>query len=301
MFAADLRVQTEATVAVAHLIGTISRPEALRISGTLAETSDRFLLAFTAIYADNLAPEKRGKLFQFLCERAEIDHPSASLAVIILIIGIDVWGSQVIARIMKLLITKSFLPLVTQLFNAFASTEFGLVVEGAKFLIMESRDKEIVRRVFEIITVVSVQHESLIGARGTRAIAMIAAQVPGIGEIAESCLAVHAEMFRNVAKFDKILLIGDEEGTISVFRRGKLVLQKQLFVCPITMISIDPNGKVAVAMAAQSRELKKFDIPTNGHFCEPVVLPNVMDCWDNGITIGWEGSKVVLHRRSTML
>jgi hypothetical protein len=155
-------------------------------------------------------------------------------------------------------------------------------------IVADPKSRELGRGVLGHLTAISVQHPSLIGSRGALAIANLSAQFPACADAAESCLAELGRTFKSVAKFEKTLVVGGADGCVSVFQRGKCVLAKHMFRSPVTLVSIDPSGKMAVALAKESREAKSFEIPTNGHLCEPIAIRFEENRWDDGMTIVWE-------------
>jgi hypothetical protein len=253
-------------------------------------------MAFANADESALRPEKRAFLLAFIREKAEADQSSASFAIIILVLGIDCWckamrsKQSLLSFVIRLRASKTFLPPAMHLFNAFVCTELNAFFDAVRSIVGETRDRNLVQSLFELVTGISIQHASLVGSRSAQMIAML-----GFSDVAEGRLAVHSDTFRTVAKFDKTLLIDGSDGTVPIFQRNKFVLQKRLFLSPIAIVSIDPSGRIAAALSYETRELNRFDIPTNAHLKEPVVYATNMYGLSESIALRWERNEVVVR------
>jgi hypothetical protein len=299
MFVANVAVQTEATVVCASVMGSLPRDQTVAMVRDMTfnreSEADVFFLGMATVHSNFLQSHERRELLSFLCEKAAADHPSASLAIIILLAAGDFWSEllgskpKLLAFIFKLVLRKSFMPTAINFFHVFACRSFSAFVEGAQLVIAETRDREIAREIFNCITILSLQHGPIIGSNGALAVASLASHFPAFAEVAEASLKVHDSILPTMVRYDKTIVIGGTDGILSIFQRGKILLQKKIFEGPIAMVSIDPSGRACAVLCIATKELKRFDIPRNGPLAEPVLVARDLDLSKGSVSIEWTG------------
>jgi hypothetical protein len=311
LFDPEPQIRLAATTCCISAIGALPRGRARSmVSNVVFESAsiiDLFLLGIASTSADVVSAANLRGLFEFLRERCEADHCSASLAMFILMIVPDVWCPVVhstkllFEQLIPLLLRRQYLPQVESVFMTVACAEFEAFGAAIKALIASNaRDREYVTRLFDLVSRVSFSNPSIVGSRGSVHIATLGYHLPTFSELADGYLAKHDVEWATVSRSGNGLVIGTTEGKIHFFTQRKH-FECQMFQAPIDVVSLAPTGRYIAALSYGTRQVRRLELPRNGCRSERIEVVGELGAdLDARYVIEWVGEEKVVVRRTPL-
>jgi hypothetical protein len=296
LFSETQEIQIAAIEAAAAAVSSISPAHAVRWTRPHARSNgERLLIAMTAAvfpsYVDNDLHES---LFRFLCQTSESEALPRSLALIILIVGRDVWSKfqkkrKLFTRATRILLSGKCLPVFRQIFSLVCAAEQEAFVASIKEVLSDGPSLEEARALCALITDVAFDNRSVFGARGSLELARISVQYGAFAEVAEQELRRHISAFRNVALEGETLAIGTADGWLYTFRKRKKESYVRVCNGAIDCVSIGP-GNWTLAVSVQEAVAKVVPVAKGRTFgLRERVLALDVDDWNAGCEIVWNG------------
>jgi hypothetical protein len=223
----------------------------------------------------------------------------------ILIILPDVWAAVVRSKqalfeyLIPVIVRKRFLVSVDTVFQAVVCAEFDVFVAAISAVIsgLNSRDCEFVARLFEWISRVALNHFSIVGSRGTLAIAALGCEYSTFSNLTSRLLRAHISALENVACSGEVLAIGTNDGVLHLFRQGKQY-HHRIVSGPIDVVSVDPTGRYASALSYETLDVHRVEVPRNGLICLRRALRTPLDGDRTArYELGWSDDARVIVKR----
>jgi hypothetical protein len=300
LFAEIQEIQSAAIEAAATAVHFISPTHVLQwygrkqVSGPQSDAETLLFAMIAAVLASSVCSECHEQLFRFICQISESESLPRSLALVILLVGRDVWGKfqskhKFFAKVARLLFAGRCLPLVQPLYSCVCVSDQETFFASVREILSESPTSEEGRALCSLISALALSHRSVFGARGSLELAKIAAGYAGFAEFAEQELARHAAAFRNVASDGESLAIGTADGWLYTFRKRKQMLETKICDGAIDCVSIGP-GNWALALSLQQSVAKVVPFAKVGIIRpkERVIKIDVSE-WNAECEIVWRG------------
>lgn len=238
-------------------------------------TPDLLLLSMVVIAEDSFIPKIfHRRLFEFLLRVSTNDDDVASLALIILIDGYTTWGMAIGNRqmLMNSIVARMLMykrpDHVQRTFAIAAGSDIATYFKVfEQFVKNEETDLSpdvLVQRLFTLTTLVSFTNKHTVGALGSYYIACVGNDYPRLADIAMQELKKHAQKLENVDVNGKFVIIGTQDGCVSLFKKSTIVFSEQFFRTPVVMVSIGPEGLAAVAAARDETNAIVFTTKRSG-------------------------------------
>ena len=303
MESSDQMIQHFAARSCANAPNTIRMPKAQEIMEQFKDittldyldASDIILISIVYVKDPNLVPQQfHKKLLSILLKLSLESTPIASLALIIIIDGYNYWANvcgskmSLMNSICARMLTYQRPQHVVTTFAICASNDdqsFFRVL--AQFIHDEETDLSpelFITRLFSLTTSVAFANKHVIGSMASLFIAKVGNDSPRLRKIVNEELKKHAQSFPTVAMQKKFLLIGTNDGYVTLFKDGSLSYTKKIFSTPVTRVYIGPQE---IACCAVSRDEKKAVVFTTKYSGILQKHPKILQTLESGPQILW--------------
>jgi hypothetical protein len=304
VFSQSAEIQTAAIEACASALNCVSTnlakawSESVTPSTAARSDAESLLFAMIAAVAASAIPrELHLPLLHFLWHVCESDALPRSLALVVLLIGRDVW-SKVAKRlstpITRFVMLENCLPMVRHLYTLVCGSDQVMFVTAIRDLLSENLTADELRALCQLITAVALDTRSVFGPRGSLELARIAARGAAFADAAEPELAKHVAAFPSVANDGESLVIGTPDGWVYAFQRRKLQFEGKVCQSAIDCVSIGP-GNWAFVLSTQDAVGRLVPITKAGRKPREVAGGLDVSRWRRGCEIVWEGPERVRY------
>jgi hypothetical protein len=233
-------------------------------------------------------------LFRLLCQISDSESLPRSLALIVLLIGREVWAKfqsrrRLFVRATRLLLAGRCLPVFQQVYSLACAAEQDAFLASVREIVAEGPAPEEGRALCGLISAMAFDNPSVFGARGSLELARIAAGCPALAEFAERELTGHVAAFPNVASDGDALAIATVDRWLHAFRKRRPTLEVKICSGAIDCVSIGP-GKWAIPVSPQEGIAKVVCLARGGILRprERVIEFDVEE-WNEVCKIIWAG------------
>jgi hypothetical protein len=234
-----------------------------QLNFTRPSPADQFMFACVTARSPQIVPDDHhGDIIAFLMRAAREAHPASSLAAVILLNGLPTWletDPETFIKLLELAFGRHFLPEVYAFFSEVVVADDEFFLASLKKLIPKILpNPEFVKQLCELINRDAFQRA--LGSKGTLILAKIGAKNPRYADKVAREITKQQQQLRNVARVGNVTVIGISTGFVYVFRAGKKVGKWQLFNGQVSIVSINPEVRWAVAVSFDDAQMKRFDI-----------------------------------------
>ncbi|EAX91529.1 hypothetical protein TVAG_472710 [Trichomonas vaginalis G3] len=270
----------EHALPIAKLFGDLKSIDSL-------SPTEMLLLCILCIAEDSFVNKiHHRKLFDFLLRVSVNDDDIANLALILLIDGYTTWSyilgnhlllmNNIVARMLKFIRPEH----VQRTFAIAAGSDIGTFFKVFEtFIKSEETDlapEVLVTRLFSLTTLVSFANKHAVGALGSYYIATVGNDYPRLANIAIEELKKHAKRLESVDVKGNLILIGLQDGCVSLFKHCNLIFSEKFFETPVCIVSIGPDGSAAAAASRDDQNAVIFTTKRNGFMSKkPKVIAKV--------------------------
>ena len=273
----DIKIEASAAMECSRIVNNISEELAKKIYNSIDKNStidsDMFLLSLLLICHSKLIPSyKYHALLNFLLKTSDSTKGCASLALSILLRGFKFWSqirteTSLFSEFIKSFIKYDRPKAVEEMFFQICVPRIELFFTVLTNLIKENEnDEKIIKSLVGLSSKFSLSNPTLCGTKIAYNLVLLAAEIPSIQDIIMDELTVHSLFMPIISILKEVIVIGQSDGTLLIFKNFKLVSSERLFDSPIDIVSIGPQAQFCCALSISERKAKVFSLHSQGFF-----------------------------------
>lgn len=260
----DLELKALIVSECVKALSFIKQQDFVGLASNVSEPDEFLLSILFVIDSSRVESSCHEKLIVFLLEAARRTDATRYLALVLLLHGFESWcniGSRDRVGLFTFILESFFEQSVTKemedVLVSRAGQSVNIFFEAIAKIASDSRfDKA---RISKLCSRVSLENEN-VGSDGTYLMALLAETSAQMAKFLSDELSDHSQRLHNVAKQNKFLLIGKNDGCLAIFKNAKRVYIGKLFEHKIDIVSLGPKEKWAVAVCFAEKEMKQFCI-----------------------------------------